>query len=226
MKRVAFLVFLGLVLQIVHSGRSHACMGPSLEDHHFPSCDIQGPSDLESVSVVFARGPYASTHVGDPSSSTIFATVEITPSEKKHYLVLQSRQQVIWNIKGDTDSVLRAVVLGASSIGPWAAGVVGLPKDRVFFTSPDLSALDDALQTSCTRIAKSCVAAQWFGPTPSGRVYFHPSIGRERYRVDAYVEPQFSDHESLKGAMSPAGDRIREWPVSMPYLKYATEQVV
>lgn len=225
--RLLTILVAGQLLATLFSGQAMACMGPGFEDHHFPSCQIQEPDVSETVTVVTSSSyrPSASVHVGDPTSATAFATIEIAPSEKRHYLILQSSRQVIWNIQGDTDSVSRVLVLGASRLGPWAAGVIGIPDDRITFTSPDLSALDGVMRTSCTRIAASCIASQRFGRLPSDQVEFHPSTDLSRYKVDAFVSPPGSDHPMFRSALSADGERIEEWPVSMPYLERTTEPV-
>lgn len=142
-----------------------ACLGPGAEDYHLPSCTIPEPAPDEVVSVVTDTGwlPNASVHVGAPLAATVFATIKVKPSDMRHYLVLESYRQIIWNIEGDTDSVSRVIVLGAGGLGSWAAGVIGVPREKVVFTEPDLSALDAVPRTSCTRMSYACSAAQWFG---------------------------------------------------------------
>ncbi|MGL4239300.1 hypothetical protein [Tabrizicola sp.] len=172
--------------------------------------------------MVSANGwlPSASVHVGAPTEATVFATVRIEPSDQQHYLVLESWRQIIWNIEGDTDSVSRVIVLGATSLGPWAAGVIGIPEDRVFFTDPDLSALDVVQQTSCTRMAYSCTASQWFGSGPSDQVTFHPEPEQGRLEADAFVEPSAFSFEPLPGQESTPA-----WPVGVVTPEYSDQPV-
>jgi hypothetical protein len=183
-----------------------ACPGPGAEDYHLPSCTIPEPAPGEVVSVVSATGwfPSASVHVGAPLAATAFATIKVKPSDMRHYLVLTSASQIIWNIEGDTDSISRVIVLGASGLGPWAAGVIGIPKEKIIFTEPDLSALDVVQQTSCTRMSYACSSAQWFGDRPSGRATFHPAPTQRRMQADAFVEPPRGFGETP------------EWPVAFP----------
>jgi hypothetical protein len=183
-----------------------ACPGPFAEDYHLPSCTIPAPAQGEVVSVVSATGwfPSASVHVGAPLAATSFATIRIKPNDMRHYLVLESYRQIIWNIEGDTDSVSRVIVLGASGLGPWAAGVIGVPKEKIVFTEPDVSALDAVQQTSCTGMSYACSAAQWFGESPSDRVTFHPAPTQGRLQADAFVEPP-----QLVGETS-------DWPIAFP----------
>lgn len=187
-----------------------ACMGPSAEDYHLPSCTIPEPTPEEVVSVVSATGwfPSASVHVGAPLAATSFATLQIKPNDMRHYLVLTSANQIIWNIEGDTDSVSRVIVLGAARLGPWAAGVIGIPKEKIVFTEPDLSRLEEFVSsfqfTSCSRASYACSAAQWFGDGPSDRVTFHPSPTQGRLQADAFVVPP-----QVVGETS-------DWPIAFP----------
>jgi hypothetical protein len=195
-------------------------MGPSLENYHFPSCTIPEPTAAETVSVVTASGllPSASVHVGAPTEATVFATVRIEPSEMKHYLVLASYRQIIWNIEGDTDSVSRVIVLGATGLGPWAAGVIGVPKEKIIFTDPDLAALErfkGTMQfTSCSRESYACSPAQWFGDAPSDRVTFHPPPTQGRMEADAFVEPMQYFVRPL-----PWDEEAAVWPVAFEPVK-------
>lgn len=193
MKRV-FASLIGVILLALPESAA-ACLGPSMEDHHLPSCTIPEPTAEETVSVVTASGPLpsASVHVGAPTETTVLATIRIAPSDMRHYLVLTSANQIIWNIEGDTGSVSRVIVLGAGRFGPWAAGVIGLPREKIIFTEPDLSALEDFQKTmqftSCSRASYACSASQWFGQAPSERVTFHPEPTQGRLEADAFVQP-------------------------------------
>ncbi|MEM7439535.1 MAG: hypothetical protein AAF393_08050 [Pseudomonadota bacterium] len=164
-------------------------MGPQFEDHHFPSCVIPPPAQSETVTVVSLGSgpPYASVHVGLPTRKTSLVTLEILPSDKKHYIVLQSSGQIIWQFKGDTQSVSRVIVLGSIWFGGWAGGVVGLPMDRITHTTPDKPPLDSFLITSCTRIGRGCLASQWFGKGLSDRVTLYPQPSQGRFKADKFL---------------------------------------
>lgn len=225
-KRVPAIAFLNIAaLTFLLAGQANACLGPQMEDHHYPSCHIPEPNDNELVTVVSAgmgRSPSASVHVGEPTKATDFITIDIAPNEEKHYLILQSINQAIWNIEGDTDSVSRVVVLGATGLGPWAAGVIGIPKDRVTYTSPDLNALDTVGFTSCTRVKTSCTAMQWFGQPRTDKVFFHPPPKQQSIQLDAYigVGMDFSLPDGRDPRPGP------DWPVSLRTAYPTNETVV
>jgi hypothetical protein len=212
-KRV-FAGLLGVLVLSLPQG-ALACLGPSMENYHLPSCTIPVPSAAESVSVLTATGwlPSASVHVGEPTEATVFATVRIEPSDMQHYLVLTSRQQIIWNIEGDVDSISRVIVLGAARLGPWAAGVIGVPREKISFTEPDLSALEAFMgtmqYTSCSRVSYACAASQWFGDVPSESVTFHPAPTQGRFEADAVIR---SD-ESFRPL--PWETETDAWPVTL-----------
>lgn len=211
LKRVTAFVFLNIVtVSFLLVGQASACRGPFAEDHHYPSCHIPEPDDNELVILVtiiggFPSFPSASVHVGEPTKATDFITIDIAPNEDRHYLILESRDQTIWNIEGDIDSVSRVVVLGATRLGPWAAGVIGIPKNRITFTSPNLKAMDTVLETSCTRYRYSCTAMQWFGQLRrTDKVFFHPPPKQQQMQFDAHIV--VSGREDIWGQS--------DWPVS------------
>lgn len=216
-KRRCAVGLIGLMLALPQ--QAFACLAPSFEDYHLPSCTIPEPRNGEVVTVVAASGPLpsATVHVGAPTEATVFARIMVAPSEMRHVLVLESHRQIIWSINGDTDSVSRVIVLGATGLGPWAAGVIGLPSHKVIFTEPDLSALEAVTQTSCTRIFQACSAAQWFGDLPSDQVTFHPALTQGRLKADAIIGSMRS---------RPDGDAKTAWPVTLAPLDLLDEPVI
>jgi hypothetical protein len=183
-----------------------AACGIITDEIHRPSCTIPEPTAEDSVSLLAVSGPLpsASVHVGSPTDATSFATVNITPSDKRHYLVLDSYGQIIWNIQGDTDSVSRVIVLGP-------AGVIGVPKERIFFAVPDLTALNAVHETSCTRKSYACSALQWFEHDTRERITFHPEPTQGRLEADAFVGLR-------RGGFGFPGTVIKEaaeWPVTI-----------
>lgn len=180
------------LLAILSYSPAFACLGPQFEDHHYPSCTIPLPESHERVSVIHGGGAaeLSDHHLGEANSRTRLVTVHVEENDAQNYFVLSSREQTIWRLTGDVGSVSRAVVLGATRIGPDGAGVIGLPEDRISFTSPDLTALDSVLQTSCTRVANACTPAQWFGDGLNERTSLHPETTQPRQRVDEFVSWQ------------------------------------
>ncbi len=156
-------------------GSALACPGADDERYHFPSCVIPLPEADEKVTIVHGRGPseLSSHHLGEPKKRTKLVTIQIAENNSKNYLVLSAYEQTIWRFIGNVRKVSKAIVLGATGIGPDGAGVIGLPKDRVIFTSPDLAALSSVGQTSCTRMFKACTPAQWFGEGMGFGFWFH-----------------------------------------------------
>lgn len=176
-------------LVVLFGGPVFACMGPGSEKYHYPSCTIPLPEPSEKVSVIYGDGPseLSDHHLGEPSSQTRLVTVHIDENDAKNYLVLSAYHQTIWQFIGDVESISRVIVLGATRFGPNVAGVVGLPRGRITFTSPDLTALDSIRRTSCTRISKACIPAQWFGEELGRRATVHPEPTQSRQRVDDIV---------------------------------------
>jgi hypothetical protein len=178
-------------------GPVHACWGPGGEDHHYPSCVIPLPQPDETVSLLYGDWPHgdgsaelSDHHLGDDKSRTRVVRFHIDENDARNYLILSAQDQTIWEFTGDIDSISRVVVLGATRIGPNGGGVIGIPAERISFTTPDLSLLDRVDQTSCTRIYRSCITEQWFGNQADDRISFHPPSPQPRQRFDAIVPSQ------------------------------------
>jgi hypothetical protein len=186
------------------SGPVQACMAREFEDHHFPSCVIPLPQSNETASLLYGDGPAAlsTLHLGDDKSRTRVIRVQIDENDARNYLVLTAREQTIWEFSGDVESISRVVVLGATSIGPDGAGVIGVPAARIHFTTPDLSVLDRIDQTSCMRIEKACIPSQWFGDQADDRVPFHPPSQQPRQRFDTIVPSQTLRNENPQGPIT------------------------
>lgn len=209
--------FFVLASSIVFSGPAFACMGPQFEDHHFPSCTIPLPEANERVSVIFgnAANELSDHHIGEPNRRTRLVTLQIDETDAQNYLVLGAREQTIWRLTGDVESVSKVVVLGATDVGPNGAGVMGLPEDRISFTSPDLTALDSVLRTSCTRVAKACIPSQWFGEEPDKRVSLHPEPTQSRQRVDQVVTWQSRQRDTSSKTISIVSPEVSDAMVSI-----------
>lgn len=207
------LAALGLFLLCV--GQAAADRAPLMGyNGAIPSCTIPEPEAGQSVSVITAEDKRsvvpaeevqntASVHFGEPTRVTSFATISVKRSDLQHYLVLQSDRQIVWNITGDVDSIARVVVLGAAKLGPWGAGVIGVPQDRVTFPEPVRPELDYGFDTPCGLIVCACLAAQWFGLPPGDDVTFLPPSTQGRFDVAGWVEPR-----SVRNGVS-------DWPVML-----------
>lgn len=180
------------LLAILSYSPAFACLGPQFEDHHYPSCTIPLPESYERVTVIYGDGPaeLSDHHLGEADRKTRLVTVHIEDNNAQNYLVLSAREQTIWRIIGDVESITRIVALGASQIGPNGAGIIGVPADRIHFTSPDLAALDGVTRTSCSRLAPACIPSQWFGTDLDARISFHPKPVQPRQHVDEIVRWQ------------------------------------
>jgi len=172
-----------------------ACMGPQWESHHFPSCTIPLPTASERVVIIPAApdGVLSKYHVGGPNSATHRSFISITENDHQNYIVLGPSSQTIWEFSGDIDSISGLVVMGSPRFGPHAAGVVGVPEDKIIWTDPDLSLLDNVLRTSCTRITRACTPSQWFGEGPDKRASFHPPVENANLPFDAVIQHNFLD---------------------------------
>lgn len=166
-----------------------ACIAADFEDHHYPSCTIPEPQSDARVTLLSSHvsANLADHHVGDPDKQTRLVTVEIADSETSHYLVLSAFGQTIWQFEGAVESIDRIVVLGAHTVGPEAAGVIGVAAEKISFTAPDMSLLDVVPVTSCTRISQSCTTAQWFSDRRGDRVTYHPEPTQGAIRFDETV---------------------------------------
>ena len=196
---VAFLVF-----AILCCNPAIACMGPQFENHHYPSCKIPLPASNERITVINGDGhtDLSDHHLGNPDRRTRLVKVHVNDNDEQNYIVLSASEQTIWKIIGDTDSISKAIVLGATGIGPKGAGVIGLPENRVYFTSPNLSELDSIPRTSCTRVYLACIPAQWFGDEPSERTSLHPEPVQPRLQLDDVVTWWSGLYEDTKQSIS------------------------
>jgi hypothetical protein len=181
---------------VMFSTVAEACPGPGAEKHHFPSCSIPHATPDERVTVVRAdgRGIQTSHHFGDGSRRTQLVVVNVGEGDHRHFIVLEAYKQTIWKFKGETQNVSKVVVLGSMGFGPHSAGVMGIPKDRIVFTNPDLSLLDAVQRTSCTRIYRACTAGQWFTDQifeseVNDRYTFHPKIENKKRHVHEVARP-------------------------------------
>ncbi|NSX56730.1 hypothetical protein [Parasulfitobacter algicola] len=144
---------------------------------------MPGPGDkVNIVASDWHRGFLSSHHFGDNQSKTRLFVLNIPKNNHVNYLVLESWEPAIWKFQGNTDSISKVIVLGARLAGADAAGVIGIPENRIHFTNPDLTALVDAPNTSCTRVYKACTSKQWFGDKPDRRITFHPPSEQSRYQ--------------------------------------------
>jgi hypothetical protein len=170
-------------------GPALACLEIKVEDHHYPSCTIPEPAAGETVTVVTDSGisAVASHHLGESTSRTRLVVVNVERNDNRNYIVLDAVAQIIWQFHSDTDRVSTVIVLGAGAVGPDAAGVIGIPKEKIHFTDPDLTLLDLYLTSSCTLVRRACTASQWFGQPLNDQVQFHPEPQQPRLHADAFV---------------------------------------
>ncbi len=169
---------LALTTQIAVSGPVWSCAVAIPGPTKYPLCDLPPANDSEMV-----------VAIRDASDSALrsnlvlggFATelarvidIEVDEGEGRFYIVVSSVGPVIWRFKGRLEQVSRVVVMGSERLGHGAAGVVGLPKDRIVFAKPGGKAYvtDRSVLTTCGFEAKAC--------HPSHYYFRYPVPGDER----------------------------------------------
>lgn len=179
-----FTIFV-LVLQ---SHSAFACMGP--HTRIFPVCEIAAPDEGERVSLIYSNGGegLSSVAIDNTLNLTEVVDIEVSASERDHYIAISSGKSVIWRFFGDTDSISRVIVLGSQYQGPKHTGVVGLPPDRIVYAKTDLKALDLVGWDSCTSLYRACELSASFEIPKADRMVLAGKQPKTRLRVDQFVE--------------------------------------
>ena len=111
------------------------------------------PTASAKAELVFLRADYAkrvsATFVGSEEKTTSVVDVTIEPGKKPIYLVLGSSSPMVWRAAGATDRIEKAVIGSKDSVNRLlpsdkysqsatsAAGLIGLPKEKVSVVGPD-----------------------------------------------------------------------------------------
>lgn len=126
---------------------------------------------------------YQTITLDDPNLKTRLITIHIDDNDAQNYIVLNAHNQTVWRLTEDVESTSTAIVLGAREVGSDGAAVIGLPHDRVGFTTPDLRAVNDVKLISRTLCSRTYNPMQWFGEYLDGRISFHPKPTQPRQRL-------------------------------------------
>lgn len=131
--------------------------------------------------------------------------VDVSDGDKSYYVVVSSFGPVIWRFKGKVEQVSRVIVLGSERLGPDAAGVTGISRDRLVFAKPGGTAhvSDRSVLMACGFKAKSC--------HPNHYNFRHPVPGDEKRVVtrlsqwwDVVNAPNAELSRAPAGAVPPA----------------------
>ncbi|WP_395541682.1 hypothetical protein [Neotabrizicola sp. sgz301269] len=189
---------------ILPPGLAQACPGPFAEEHHYPACTIPLPDADEVVTIVEGHpAEQADLRLGDEDARPFLVQVDIAGDTARNYIVLTSYYPTIWVFTGKLDQISRVIVLGATGAGPLAAGVVGVPAEKVHFTDP--TPLPHTIPiSSCTRLYEACSPAQWFGEHQDVKTFIHPPSSQpwlgKAERAGWYVPPD--DHRRADVAIA------------------------
>lgn len=102
------------------------------------SCKLPKPNADEQVIVLGThRGAGISTvSVSGPDDVTTTRSVIIEPGEKALYIVLTSKESMIWKFEGETTRISRVIVITRGLGSDTSAGVMGLQAKQVHFAKP------------------------------------------------------------------------------------------
>lgn len=197
---------------ILPPGLAQACPSPSDEDRHYPACTIPLPEADEVVTIVQGHpAEQADLRLGDEDARPYLVQVDIAGDTARNYIVLTSYYPTIWVFTGKLDQISRVIVLGATGAGPLAAGVVGVPAEKVHFTDP--APLPHTIPiSSCTRLYEACSPAQWFGAQEDVKTFIHPPSSQpwlgKAERAGWYFPPD--DHRRADVAIAaPSGNLVK-----------------
>lgn len=102
-----------------------------------PVCKLPAPSEAASIVIVsgYEGSALSSVAVSGVDNDTTVATLKIEPGSSPLYIFATAYDPIIWKLSGEAGRVERFVVQPSrTKTGP-GAGVVGLPKDKVSFSS-------------------------------------------------------------------------------------------
>lgn len=164
-----------------------ACLGP--HQRLFPICEISAPRTNQRTVIYANSGKgLSSAALGSDAIVTEVVDIEVGLADKPHYIVLSSGKPIIWRFNGRIDSISRVIVFGSQYAGATKAGVIGVPKDRVIFTKPDIDKLRAINRHSCLSIYIACEASAYFEIPKADRMQLAGDEPRRRHRVDQFVE--------------------------------------
>lgn len=172
-------LLLAICVLAVSGAPAFACLGPSLEEHHYPSCAIPMPEPGQSLLVV--------------EDSFWGGEIEVRPNAGEHHLLLNAGRVKAWRFSGDVESLKRVVVLGIRAGKEAEVDISGIPAERLLVVTPKPAALAalDSMRTlsSCARIFRVCDARQELAEIPGQKgagprlVKFHPPHPADQPRL-------------------------------------------
>lgn len=120
-------------------GASIVSIARSIVD--LPICNVALPSPDADVLAVFSReGQLASyVSVGGQDRETSIVDLRVEPGEKPLFVLLLSKEPVIWDFQGDTQRIAQTLVFSEAhdKSGYPLAGVMGLSRTKIAFSHND-----------------------------------------------------------------------------------------
>jgi Ca2+-binding EF-hand superfamily protein len=166
-------------------------------------------------------GSWSNIALGNPQEETTALRLEIEKGAEPLYLLLASHRPVIWQLTGDTSRVARLVLAGPVArpdIGPdgemlaergaaqtIAAGVTGLPADRVSYLQGDETSECRRLSASILTVIQSSI---------SQRISARNSIPQLKDLVGRDPDARYTEYTPV--ALSVGATQVKPLPEAAP----------
>ncbi len=188
-RNVALSLLASALTGTVLASDAMACFGA--DARMFPACEISAPRPDERVTVIYANsGKGLSTvTLGGDDVVTEVADVEIGVADKPHYIVVSSGKAIVWRFTGRVDTISRLVVLGSQYDGAARTGIVGVPRERILFSMPDLKQLlGKPGRNWCLSVYRACEASAYFDIPRANQMVMPGALPAQRHPVEQFVE--------------------------------------
>lgn len=185
---IKVLMSLVCIISLAHTNKAAALC--TANERVFPVCDINSPTAEERTTVIYAYSGegLSSVSLGGDKVVTEVVDVEISAAEKPHYIVLFHGKALIWRFSGRIDTISRIAVLGSQLEGANHVGVIGVPKNKIQFITPDIDALKKFQIYWCTSLYVACESSAYFDIPKADRMKLVGPEPAHRHAVDQFVE--------------------------------------